>query len=70
MAGLTRIERAVWLRFLAYETRTDATAVRAQGVLTRTLDGVAEEDGGWCACPDHEEAVAHVLKFVWRKPPE
>lgn len=66
---LTRLERAVWLRTLAAETRTDVLGARAQGVLVRTLDGVAEEGGGWCACPDHEEAVAHLLTFMWREPP-
>jgi hypothetical protein len=65
---LSRIERAVWIRMLAYETRTDAVSVKAQGVIVRTLDGVAGE-GTWCACPDHEEALDHVLGFVWRQPP-
>ncbi len=67
---LTEYEKATWIRFLAAETRTDFTGVKAQRILTHTLDGVAEEPDGWCDCRHHREAVRVICRLVWRKPPE
>jgi hypothetical protein len=68
-SGMSRTERAVWLRTLAAETRTDVMSTRAKLVITATLDGAALEEGNWCACPSHEAALAHVLSYLWRDPP-
>jgi hypothetical protein len=71
MLPLTRTERAVWLRFLAYETRTDAMGARAQEVICNSLTKqTIRDEGTWCDCPEHNEAMAHVISFLWRKQPE
>lgn len=67
-APLTRRERAGWIRFVVAEGRRDENAYAAQRHLVALMDAVAEE-GGWCACPPHVEALAEVVAMVWREPP-
>ncbi|UTN93059.1 hypothetical protein SEA_MARKY_56 [Streptomyces phage Marky] len=50
------------------EGRRDENAYAAQRHLVALMDAVAEE-GGWCACPPHVEALAEVVAMVWREPP-
>lgn len=66
-APLTRKEKAGWIRFVVAEGRRDENAYAAQRHLVAMLDAVAEQ-GGWCACPEHSDALDYVVAILWRAP--
>jgi len=55
-----------FFKVVANEARSDLVGRRARAILTKTLVEVAE-DGGWCGCAEHEEAVSKTAAMLWQQ---
>lgn len=66
-AKLTVDELSGWVAFINKEIRHDTNAWRARKIIAGTLDAVAEEADGWCACEEHVNALSVVVKTIWRE---
>jgi hypothetical protein len=54
-----------YFKIIAHEARSDLVGRQARAILTKTLTEVAE-DGGWCGCAEHEEAVSKTAAMLWQ----
>lgn len=63
---LSQAEKAVWVRTLMVETRTDDNAVSAQRHLVALMDQCARPDTDWCGCPSHTKNLETVTRMLWR----
>lgn len=63
MAGLTRKEKATWIRMVVAEVRRDEVGINAQRATVKLLDHCADM-GGWCEHEDCGEARWAALQKV------